>query len=258
MKSVLAMAFGAILLSACATDGGGVPMPSEVIDLGAVVTEDLPERMFGNRWLNEYGFTRPNAFDVVSWSSGPVSGSDAYYTLFNHGGPHVDAPNHLNLGGGIDTYSIDAFVGPLRVFDTSNYANGRTIPAAFFQGQDIREGDVVLIYTSYEPPQTDDELPESVTLTRAAAEYLASIPIRAFATDSYSAGSRDPNPVEADTEIARAAPVHEAFLSRGIPIYEQLFNVETLLGRENMFFNGVPLNIENGDGMIVRPVVFVY
>jgi len=31
-----------------------------------------------------------------------------------------------------------------------------------------------------------------------------------------------------------------------------------LLGRETMFFVGVPLNIKNGDGMIVRPVVFVY
>ncbi len=48
------------------------------------------------------------------------------------------------------------------------------------------------------------------------------------------------------------------FLSRGIPAYEEFFNVDTLLGKENMLFVGVPLNIENGDGMIVRPVVLVY
>lgn len=34
-------------------------------------------------------------------------------------------------------------------------------------------------------------------------------------------------------------------------------NVESLLGRERMFFVGAPLNIEAGDGMIVRPVVLV-
>jgi kynurenine formamidase len=46
-------------------------------------------------------------------------------------------------------------------------------------------------------------------------------------------------------------------LSQGIPFYEQLFNVEELLGHERMFFVGAPLNIEGGDGMIVRPVVLV-
>jgi hypothetical protein len=29
-------------------------------------------------------------------------------------------------------------------------------------------------------------------------------------------------------------------------------------GKENMLFVGAPLNIKNGDGMIVRPVVLVY
>ena len=51
--------------------------------------------------------------------------------------------------------------------------------------------------------------------------------------------------------------IHHAFLSRGIPLYESLFNVDKLLGKTNMFFVGVPLNIKDGDGMMVRPVVFV-
>ncbi len=42
------------------------------------------------------------------------------------------------------------------------------------------------------------------------------------------------------------------------PCVRQLFNVDELLNKENMYFVGVPLNIRDGDGMIVRPVVFVY
>jgi len=95
-------------------------------------------------------------------------------------------------------------------------------------------------------------------LTRAAAEYLAVIPIGAFGTDAYSAGSRDSRPVVADSDVARAAPIHEAFLAVGIPIYEQLFNVNKLIGEANAYFVGVPANIENGDGMIVRPVALLY
>ena len=46
--------------------------------------------------------------------------------------------------------------------------------------------------------------------------------------------------------------------SRHIPVYEGLFNVDQLLDKAHMYFVGVPLNIRGGDGMIVRPVVFVY
>ena len=41
--------------------------PSEVIDLGALVTEDLPERVWGKANLAAHEFTRPNAFDVIEW-----------------------------------------------------------------------------------------------------------------------------------------------------------------------------------------------
>ena len=178
--------------------------------------------------------------------------------MFNHGGPHVDAPNHVSVGGGLDTYQVGAFAGPVKVFDVRDFPNGRSVSEEVFS-ESVVAGDVVLIYTGYQPPETDDAFPESTTLTRGAAEYLANLPVRAFGTDSYSVASLDDTTsVDADSEVARAAPIHHSFLSRSIPVYEQLFNVDSLLGQERMFFVGVPLNIEDGDGMIVRPVVFVY
>ena len=225
--------------------------PSEVIDLGALVTEDLPERVWGKARLKQMNFTRPNSFDVIRWTfpmeGGSISGSNAYYTLFNHGGPHVDAPNHFGLGNGLDSYPIESFSGPVKVFDVSGYGRGRSVPPDVFQGH-VEAGDIVLIRTRYTPPQTDEALPQVITLTHEAAEFLATLPVRAVGTDAYSIESIDD----------RTMPtIHHSFLSRGIPLYEQLFNVEKLLGKQNMFFVGVPLNIKGGDGMIVRPVVFV-
>ena len=236
--------------------------PREVIDLGALVTEDLPERVWGKALLAASGYTRLNTFEVIDWEfemeGGRASGSNAYYTLFNHGGPHVDAPNHLDLGGGLDSYPIDAFMGPLKVFDVRRFPKGRSVPAEVFNTS-VRPGDVVLVFTGYTPPQTDDAFPETITLTRAAAEYLASVPVRAFGTDAFNVESlQDTSLVDAETETATAVPIHHSFLSRGIPVYEQLFNVDQLLDKENLYFVGVPLNIRDGDGMIVRPVVFVY
>ncbi len=260
MKSILTIAFGAFLLAACAPGELGVPEPLEVIDLGALVTEDLPERVWGKGFMREMGFDRSNSFDVIHWdfADGQVSGSNAYYTLFNHGGPHVDAPNHMGLEGGVDSYAVEVFSGPLKVFDVSTYPLGRTVPADVFRGQDIQPGDVVLIYTAYTPPQNDTDFPETIALTPAAAVYLAQIPVRAFGTDAFTVANLQEEPAEGDTALARILPNHNAFLSRGIPIYESLFNVERLLGKENMYFTGAPLNIKEGDGMMVRPLVFVY
>jgi len=236
--------------------------PAEIIDLGALVTEDLPERVAGKAFLTANGYERPNSSDVIHWEverwGGSVSGSNAYYTLYNHGGPHVDAPNHVGLEGGLDSYPIEAFAGPLKVFDVRQFPEGRSIPVEVFS-KFVSPGDVVLIFTGYEPPETDEAFPNIITLTWAAAEYLANVPVRAFGTDAFSVGhSQDPGLIEAESKTAKAMPNHFAFLSRGIPVYEQLFSVDELLNKENMYFVGVPLNIRDGDGMIVRPTVFVY
>lgn len=267
-RFLISLAGGVITLVACSSGEEAwrtVFEPQEVIDLGALVTEDLPERVWGKALLAANDFTRPNAFEVIRWEfetpDGRVSGSNAYYTLFNHGGPHVDAPNHVSVGGGLDSYPIEAFAGPLKVFDVRAFPLGRSVPADFFRGS-VQVGDVVLIFTGYTPPTTDEALPETITLTRAAAEYLAGLPVRAYGTDAFSVASLDDTtPVEAESEVARAVPIHHAFLSRGIPVYEQLFNMDRLVDRSEhsaMYFVGVPLNVRDGDGMIVRPVVFVY
>lgn len=263
---LLLMAFGA---ASCSRQDRPAQRPAfeprEVIDLGALVTEDLPERVWGKAFLEANGFTRANSFDVIDWEfeigGGRVAGSNAYYTLFNHGGPHVDAPNHVSVGGGVDSYPVESFSGPLVVFDVREFPLGRSVPDDVFRGA-VRPGDVVLIYTGYAPPATDEAIPESVTLAPAAAEYLAGVPVRAFGTDGFSVATvQESEPLTEGSEVARAVPIHHAFLSRGIPVYEQLFNVDLLLERQeaaSLFFVGVPLNIRGGDGMIVRPVVFVY
>ena len=262
----LLLGLSVVLLSATActrenADVSVVPpfQPLEVIDLGALITEDLPERVWGKAQLAAFGLDRPNSFEVVEWSFGEVEGSNAFYTLANHGGPHLDAPNHMGLGPGLDAYPIESFSGPLKVVDVRDLPPGRTVPREAFTEASIDAGDIVAIYTGYTPPTTDEELPVTIALSRDAAEYLAEIPVRAFATDAWSvANLQDQTPVESDNAVAQVVPIHHSFLSRGIPIYEQLFNLDKTLDKGRMYFVGVPLNIRDGDGMVVRPVVLVY
>jgi len=243
------------LTIACSRSNSGADgrfAPTEVIDLGATVTEDLPRACWGNALMSQMGFSRQNSFEVISRNfpveGGSIAVSNAYYTLFNHGGPHMDAPNHVGAGGGIDSYPAEAFAGPAKVFDVSSYPLGRSVPVQVFRDH-VDAGDIVLVFTRYRPPRTDDAVPESITLTSEAADFLAMLPVRAYGTDALS--------VEAlsDTKLPW---IHHSFLSRGIPVYEQLLNLDRLFKKERMFFVGVPLNIRDGDGMLVRPVVFVY
>jgi arylformamidase len=269
-SSIITLAsVAAISIAGCSgtsePQAGTPPTPRAIVDLGALVTEDLPERVWGKALLVDGGWYErgQNSFDVVYWQeelpAGTVSGSNSYYTIWNHGGPHVDAPNHVGLSGGIDSYPVETFIGPVKVFDVRGHSPGRTVDVDVFARQEILPGDIVLIYTGYMPPKDDSTYPSVITLTREASEYLAEIPVRAFGTDSQSVASIDDSaPVDAESVLAQVVPVHESFLSRGIPIYEELFNVDQLLGEDQLYFVGVPLNIQNGDGMIVRPVVLIY
>lgn len=233
-------------------------VPTEIVDLGTLITEATPEEFWGTGFFKEMGYSESNSFDVITWTFGPVSGSNSYYRLFNHGGPHVDAPNHVGLGEGLDSFAVKSFVGPLKVFDFSDLDIGRSITVEMFAALPIAAGDIVLIYTGYSPPTTEDGWPEAVALTYAAANYLADVPVRAIGTDAYNIESMtDQSPVRTDIEAARIIPGHYAFLSKGIPVYEQLVNLDKLLGKKTMQFVGAPLNIKDGDGMIVRPIVLV-
>lgn len=247
----------------CSNESGNtnqsIPVPSEIIDLGALVTEQTPEQFWGKAFLKEMDFTQPNSFDVLARTFGPVSVSNSYYRLFNHGGPHVDAPNHVGLGGGLDSYPVDSFAGPLKVFDFSDLPIGRSITKEMLVDLPIEAGDIVLTYTGFSLPESDDTWPQAIALDYEAATYLATLPVRAIGTDALNVESMtDQSPVRSDDEIARIIPGHHAFLSRGIPVFEQLTNVDRLLGEKVMYFVGAPLNIKDGDGMMVRPLVLVY
>lgn len=236
-----------------------VPVPREVIDLGALVTEQTPEEFWGKGFLKEMDFAESNTFDVIARTWGPVAISNSYYRLFNHGGPHVDAPNHMGLGEGLDSYPVESFAGPLKVFDFSHLPIGRSITKEMLIDLPIDAGDIVLTYTGYSPPESEGGWPQAIALNYEAATYLAALPVRAIGTDAFNVESMtDTSPVTSDNEVARLLPGHHAFLSKGIPVIEQLVNVDKLLGKKAMYFVGAPLNIKDGDGMMVRPLVLVY
>lgn len=232
--------------------------PSRIVDLGAVMNEDTAYRFWGEQQLRASGLDRLNVFEDREVAE-PVYVVNSWYTLANHGGPHVDAPNHVGTpdGKGIDDFAVESFVGPAKIINVSHLPQGDLVPVSLVESGGVQPGDIVLLYTGYVTPPAD-EFPVYTTLSEEAARYLASLPVKAIGTDALSTDQRENRGGGGATDYRSLAPIHHAFLTRDILIYEQLANLDELLGSEQLQFVGVPLNVEDGNGVPVRPVVFVF
>jgi len=237
----------------------GPPLPRTIIDLSPTISEDLPLRTWGERALKDFGFHRTTEFQLIQRNE-PLYISNAYWTLMNHAGPHVDAPNHLQRDApGVDSYQLTTLVGPICLVDARGVPIDQPISVEELSVHNIRPGDVLVVLTGYSTPGPD-EVPGFRVLSKEAAEYLARIPIRAFASDALSADSfRELYRKMADgISFAYSDFVHHSFLSRGIPIIEQLTNLDSLIGVHNAVFVSLPLKVKDADASPVRAVAFVY
>ena len=228
-----------LLATACATSA---PLPKRVIDLSRTVKPD-----------------KANKFEPVVFEH-PVYLAMANVTMFNHNGTHYDPPSHIIRGAmGVDIAPLDTFIGPARVVDFRTKPREAALSRADFEGRGIRPGDVVIALVGC-PKGAPSRCPY---LGGDAARYLASIPIRAFATDNWTTGNGatfkrffEKGGVDSTTE--EFLPEHHAFLSRGIPNFEGLTNVESLLGEKNAVFVAFPIKLENGNGAPVRAAALIY
>lgn len=175
--------------------------------------------------------------------------------LSDHGPTHVDALSHLDPRAGaptIDEMPLDTFYGPASCIDVSHkeaheYISADELDAAA-AGADVRPGDIVLMRTgAFERlggrPEYTSRYPG---LEESGAEWLLRHEVRAFGVDS-------PSP---DNPISRTYPVHMMCREHGITHYENLANLQELVGRR-FVFAGFPLKVRGGTGSPVRAVALL-
>ena len=187
---------------------------------------------------------------------------NSYWTLINHGGPHLDAPNHMDpRADGVDTYELRQLFGRVQLVDLRSQPPDEPISRQRLESAGITPGRIVLFMVGYLPPETLDEYPSYAYLSKEAAKYLAELPVQAVGTDGLSleciscffSGSK-----QVATGYENLLPVHHAFITRGIPVFETLVNLEALIGEEYAIFVGFPLKVKHGDGSPIRAAALVY
>ena len=258
------MLVGSFFLLRCAAPKAPEPvlkMPREIVDLSPTVGEDFPTQALGEKVISAFGMSPRTTFDVRVIEE-PFYMGEAVYSLSNHVGPHYDPPSHLIKGGkSSDQAPLEKFYGKAKILDFRAKPKDEPLMRADFENRGIEPGDIVLVVVGYSAPSSPEELPSYAYLSGEAAEYLAQIPIKAFASDMPSLGSMKGYMKLLERGVTGSeniCPEHIAFLSREIPNIEGLVNLESLIGEEEIVFVGFPLKIRDGNGAPMRAAALVY
>lgn len=175
----------------------------------------------------------------------------------DHGPTHVDAISHLDPRDDaptIDEMSLDTFFGPATCIDLSHkeprsYILAEEIETAVQKaGVEVSEGDTLLLYTgTYDRVYgTEEYTSQYPGLDESAGEWLKEKGVKTFGVDS-------PSP---DNPISKTYPVHMMCRATGITHYENLANLDQLVGHR-FTFAGFPLKIRGGTGSPVRAVAIL-
>ena len=159
----------------------------------------------------------------------------------SHNGTHIDAPKHHVKGGtSIDEMPLDTGIGPARLIEIKD---PETIKVAELKPYDIQAGERLLFKTrnSYRPERFTEILKDWVYFTTEAIHYLIDCQIRLLGIDTITIGRANVN------------EIHEALLSRGIYILEDLDLGHIQPGRYEMIC--LPLRLQGGDASPVRAII---
>ena len=174
--------------------------------------------------------------------------------LGEHTGTHVDALNHMGREyreQSIDTMPLTTFYTEGICLDLSNKGLRELIQTEDLQkalakaNLEIKQGDTVLIYTDhYRRAYGTPDWHNGPGLTTEATRWLGGQKISAFGVEMSSPGVRGLTNKE----------VHRICGELGFTHYENMINLDRLIGRGRFRFIGLPLKIRGGTGSPVRAV----
>ena len=174
--------------------------------------------------------------------------------LGEHTGTHVDALNHMGRpfrGQSIDTMPLTMFYTEGICLDLSHKGLCELIEPVDLEralsdaGLEINHGDTVLLYTDhYRRLFGTGDWPNGPGISASAARWLGGQKIAAFGVETMAPGVLHVSNKE----------VHRICGELGFTHYENMINLDRLIGRGRFRFIGLPLKIRGGTGSPVRAV----
>lgn len=225
---------------------------SEIIDLSQEIFEGMPVY----KSLPQVKMTVHNTHEEWDNIENPTTQTPAVYKLElgEHTGTHVDALNHMaakHKGKSIDTMPLSMFYTEGICLDFSHKGLQELISteevkeALTKENLTINKGDTVLLYTNhYNKHFNTVNWGKGPGVTAECAQWLGEQKIAAFGVETMSPGV----PKISNKEV------HHICGDMGFTHYENMINLDKLIGRGRFRFIALPLKIRGGTGSPVRAV----
>lgn len=174
------------------------------------------------------------------------------WSFVEHSSTHVDAPYHMVEGGTtVERMPLNHYVGRGVVLDFSKKPKRFQIKKSDVEkalgetghSGEVGRGWIVLFHLGYTARNRTPDWMEHPDITKEACSYLIDLGIEAVGVDA-------PGPDHAPFDA------HHAFLPKNVVIFENLTNLDKLVGKD-FFFVGTPIALEGGTAGITRPVALL-
>lgn len=169
-------------------------------------------------------------------------------TMSAHAGTHLDAPYHfLDEGAALEQIPIECLVGTAEILDLGELGPGAEITPAMLErfSRRVGKGSRVLLKTGWGRRFGSPEFFAShPNLTPEAARWLVDRQIALLGVE------------EPSLHTSGNAAVHRIILGAGIPLIENLANLNLIDG-QSVFFAALPLNLVGRDGAPVRAIAIL-
>jgi kynurenine formamidase len=194
-------------------------------------------------------------FELLStWSDGRLSARSRMIHMGEHTGTHLDAPGHFDpTGKNVEEIPLDELIVPGHLLDLRHKKPREPIgPSDFAEaveasGKAIESHTIVIAYTGQDIHWgTEGFTTERPFVTAEGALWLVKQGVTLFGTDLIGID----NPEE------WWDPTHSAFLKNGVPMVQQLNNLQPLLGKQ-FLFQALPLPMRGGTGSPVRAIALL-
>ncbi|MDE2842981.1 MAG: cyclase family protein [Chloroflexota bacterium] len=182
--------------------------------------------------------------------------SNTKLTLATHIGTHVDAPYHFHADGTtVENMPLNRYMGPALLLDLRETARGLTplsvadIQQAGGTLEAVRDK-IVVLFTGWAAAESGGIrfYSQGPYLSNEGAAYLADNGVNAVSVD-FPIDKHPPSPQSTIDDF----PVHRLLLGQGIPLIENLINLDQLVGREFELW-ALPIKLKDGDGAAARAV----
>jgi arylformamidase len=227
----------------------------EVIDLTRPMTRETLVALGGRKVVDGWMVGEVQVEFLRSWEAGDNT-VQCTWTLSDHLGTHVDAPVHVVEGApAIDGVDLSRLVGQAYVADCTR-ARGRGITADDLDAtaDDVRAGEILLLYVDEPPGDIDHFLVHQTFVTVEAAHWLVRRGITAVGVETACfehAYQRTVIDRAYEPPETNPWPAHRICLANDVYIIEGLTGLAPLAG-ERVGFAAAPLPVPRSSGSPVR------